>query len=198
MSQNGHKPNYLVNSLINANVAVKIHDIISLRCRLAFVVTLIISELIFYAIYRMDLEFVSTMIFFIIVFYLLRLFWSIFGAYLNPVLFPEIPDEDERDIYVSQSLKSLNQIIFLIYDQFQRFISYLNSILCNPSLKVELCFFCVLIALFIFFSIIGTFWFCFIVYHLCLFLTKILQLQIAQSYIDQSEEESDQQKIKTN
>lgn len=200
MRQNANKPNDLVISIINANLAVKIHDIISWRCRLALCAFIFISELIFFAIYEMDLEFVSTIIFIIIVFYVLRLFWSIFGNALNPILFPEIPNEDERELYVAQSLKNLNQIILLVHEKMCLFISYLKQLLQNPSLKTEIYFFAVLAILFIFFSIIGTFWFCFFAYHFCLVLPKILKLTAFQKYLEEEDEEYDEpqhEKIKT-
>lgn len=197
MRKNGNKSNVI--SLVNENLAVKIIDIVSWRCPLAFCATLIVTELIFFAIYKMDLEFVSTIIFFIIVFYILRLFWSIFGAALNPILFPEIPDEDEREIYVAQSLKNVNQVIIFIHETIKRFISYLRNSLHNPSLQIELCFFSILIILFVFFSPTRTFWFTFLAFHVCLLLLKLIPSKIAQKYIglfEEEESESDQQKIK--
>lgn len=194
MRQNDNQPNGLATSIIDENIAVKIYDVTSWRCPLALLFSIIITELIFISIYHMDLEFVSTVIYLIIIFYIVRLFWSIFGVYINSYLFPEFPDENERETYRIQALNDLRDISLFIRQQAHQFFLYVLKIIEKPTLKVELYIVCILCLLFVFFTIIGTFWFSFFVYHLLFFLPKILQIQSVRKHV---EEKIQPQKQKT-
>lgn len=168
MKPNEKKKCPLFLSLIGEKLAIKIEAIVLWRCPTAFFCTLIISEFVFFCIYQMNLEFISTVTFVLLAYSILRFIWSIFGNHLEPFLFGQFPMEEEKQ---SNRIRSFNELIDLaiqVQEKADNILLKLYDYLLHPSLKKTFLFFGVLGILYIIFTIIGSYSFCFVVFHLFL------------------------------
>ncbi|OHT15778.1 hypothetical protein TRFO_13765 [Tritrichomonas foetus] len=157
--------NLVVSFMLDESLAMSIQKIVLWRCPKALISTLLIVEFIFFSIYQMNLDFISTFLFLIIIFYAFRFVWHVIGSSVGPTLFPEIPEEDESVPNRIRPLNDLKKLVSVIQNKIDALCKWLHEYLNNPTVSKHIIFFGTTFLLFVSFTIIGSFWFCFIVVH---------------------------------
>lgn len=143
---------------VDEPLAMRLQKIILWRCPVAAGVTLGITELLLFAIYEMNLDFLSTVLFLLICYYGFRFAWGVFGSQLEALLFQDIPDEGPEVPNRLRSFDELKKLVAFVQSKIDFLFNWIHEYIQNPNVHKHLIFFGSMFLLFATFTIIGTFW----------------------------------------
>lgn len=143
----------------------KVQEIILWRRPLALTVLTICIELVFYSIYKLDLDFFSTVMYVIVLHNIAELFYLMLGELGNRIFFRPLPDDEPNSPNRIRNIAELSEIISKLLDVLVNFKKWLIDLIYSPTLSKCWTFFGISFAIFIVFSIFGSFWLCFFAVH---------------------------------
>ncbi|KAH0791763.1 hypothetical protein GPJ56_004257 [Histomonas meleagridis] len=174
----------------------KIQEVLLWRRPVVLAILVVLTELTFYLVYAMKLDFGATLMLVLILYNILKI---VMGS-LEKVLFAPLPEDKPDQPNRIRTNAEVKEITQKVQEKIAMVTNWLGDYMKNPTNQKHFIFFSIAFIAFALFTMMGSYWVCFIVIHLIYVLPGLYFSSFVQNLIhkNQSNENVNKdEKVKT-
>ncbi|KAH0794885.1 hypothetical protein GPJ56_001162 [Histomonas meleagridis] len=174
----------------------KIQEVLLWRRPAALAILFVLTEITFYLVYAMKLDFGATLMLILIRYNIIKI---VMGS-LDKVLFAPLPEDKPDQPNRIRTNDEVKEITDKVKEKIAVVTNWLDDYMKNPTNQKHFIFFSIAFIAFALFTMMGSYWVCFIVIHSCLIIPGLYLSSFLQNLIHKDQNKgnvSKDEKVKT-